>query len=184
MSTKKIDKENIFDLTKLTSFENDVRIKDTSKEITLQDRESLLQGCTEVPRDKWDTLDTDTYIRYLRKDGNFRIGGLVKNIWVSTNGKNIGKKVIQLSSNNSYKSNKWNIVLDDVEKIWKKNTIGSSTTGNSDMEKINKSNIESIEYLTKTVDQLKIDISKINNEQQRIVNLIRKLHNIKSLTSK
>ena len=41
-------------------------------------------------------------------------------------------------------------------------------------------NKESVEYLIRTVDQLKIDISKINNEQIRIVNLIKKLHHIKS----
>ena len=47
-----------------------------------------------------------------------------------------------------------------------------------------QSSKESIEYLTRTVDQLKIEIAKINNEQTRMVNLIKKLYNIKASTRK
>jgi hypothetical protein len=39
---------------------------------------------------------------------------------------------------------------------------------------------ETIQYMSKSIEQLKIDVLKNNNEQKRIINLIKKLHGIKS----
>ena len=81
----------------------------------------------------------------------------------------------------SYKAVKWSISFDNIDKIWKKkNNIYSMPVDNKG---VIDSNTESIEYLKTKLDQFSVDIAKINNEQQRIVNLIKKLHNIRSRSS-
>ena len=47
-----------------------------------------------------------------------------------------------------------------------------------------KSHEETIQYLSKSLEQLKIDLLKMNNEQKRIINLIKKLHGIKSTSTR
>ena len=74
--------------------------------------------------------------------------------------------------------------------IWKceDNNYPVSTNENekkidSDLyEKINKQQ-ENMNYMAKCLEQSKVDILKINNEQKRIINLIKKLHGIKSSSS-
>lgn len=184
------EKENIFDLTKLIPMENEEELKKQVTTITSSDQERLLKGYVEAPSDEWEKFALNTHVRYLRKDGSFRRGGFVKNIWVGSIGKNTGKKTMQLASSLSFKSTKWTIVLDDIDKIWKKNTTydnsqqSESTADVGELKITMTANTEAIEYLTKTVDQIKVDIAKINNEQQRIVNLIKKLHGIRSRSSR
>ena len=183
--------ENIFDLTqsinippKETYKHDKISIKPAVSNEEISD---TLQGYTEVSSDNWDTMIIGSHIRYLRKDGLFRSGGYIKNTWMSTQGKNKNKLSIQLGSGLSYKSPTWNITLTDIDKIWIRNVENSNNIDNSQLDelhKISKNNTESIEYLTKSVSQVKIDIAKLNNEQQRIINLIKKLHNIKSRPSK
>jgi hypothetical protein len=168
-------KENIYDLSNLNIINNDIEIKKENTK-TL-DEKKLLKGYIEVPQNEWDTIVQGLHIRYLRKDGAFRRGGFVKNSWIGASGKYKDKKVLQLGNSMSYKATKWTIVLDDINKIWKNNNnIYTMPNDNKDTINLNK---ESITYLNNKVDQLIIDIAKINNEQQRLVNLIKKLHNIK-----
>ena len=193
--TKKeeIKKENIFDLSKLAPIELDHEIQKSSSIITIDDQVKLLVGFNELSKSDWGTLKMNDFVRYLRKDGSFRRGGYFKNSWAGTYGKNKGKECIQLSSSKSFKGNTWSVCHDDIDKIWKNedtqikepsinNTSGVLETKNIDpeiLENISK-NHESIEYMTKSMEQIKIDILKINNEQKRIINLIKKLHGIRN----
>jgi len=176
---KSVVKPNIYDLSALANVENDIEIK--KKENSKMDREQLLKGYDEVPQSEWKSLAYGIHIRYLRKDGLFRKGGFVKNTWVGLTGVNKGKNVIQMCNNMSYKAVKWVISLDKLDKIWKKKN--NMYTMPVDNKGVIDSNKESIEYLRTKVDQFSVDIAKINNEQQRIVNLIKKLHNIRSRSS-
>lgn len=178
-SKQPVDKTNVYDLSTLADVEKDIEIK--NKENIKIDRDQLLKGYDEVPRDEWDSLIHGVHIRYLRKDGLFRKGGFVKNTWIGLSGVNKGKNVIQLCNNMSYKAVKWIISFDNLDKIWKKkNNIYSMPADNKGVIDSNK---ESIEYLKSKLEQFSVDIAKINNEQQRIVNLIKKLHNIRSRSS-
>jgi hypothetical protein len=174
-----VNKTNVYDLSTLVDVENDIEIK--KKENTKIDRDKLLKGYEEVPRTKWDSMTHGDHIRYLRKDGLFRKGGFIKNTWVGLSGINKGKNVIQLCNNMSYNAIKWTIQFDNLDKIWKKkNNIYSMPADNKDVIDSNK---ESIEYMKTKLEQFSVDIAKINNEQQRIVNLIKKLHNIRGRSS-
>lgn len=183
-------KENIFDLSKLAPIELDHEIQKTSTIITTDEQTKLLEGFEELPKTEWGNLKVNNFIRYLRKDGSFRRGGYFKDAWTGTFGKHNGKDCIQLSSSRSYKGTTWSICYDDIDKIWKNinkqpaksSNIPSGTSSSTDtttIETINK-NQESIEYMNKSIEQLKIDMLKINNEQKRIINLIKKLHGIRT----
>jgi hypothetical protein len=191
---KETKKENIFDLSKLAPIELDHEIQKSSSIITIDEQVKLLVGFNELPKSDWGTLKMNDFIRYLRKDGSFRRGGYFKNAWSGTYGKNNGKECIQLSSSKSFKGNTWSVCHDDIDKIWKNaNTqikgASVNNTSNNGQESKNidpeilkniSKNQESIEYMTKSMEQIKIDILKINNEQKRIINLIKKLHGIHS----
>lgn len=179
------DDANIFDLTALVGIQNEQEVKKKDNTITPEAREKMLQNYSELNNTEWESIPILKHIRYLRKDGAFRMGGIVKNLFIGLYGTSKGKKCIQLASSPDYKSTKWTICLNDIEKIWQKNNDTGSSDTNLSPEIKNKiqSNNESIEYLLRTVEQNKIDIAKIVNEQTRIINLIKKLHNIKSNSS-
>ena len=190
MNMEKIETDNIFDLTKLIPIENSEELKKESSKIQQLDQNKLLNGYTEVPRADWDKIPKQTHIRYLRKDGNFRKGGYVLTSWIDAYGKNKGKNSLQLANNLSYRATKWSIVLEVIDKIWQKNKSANipisnesySTASNStnNLQHIVTEHTESIEQIRKTVDLLKTDLVIITNEQKRIINLIKKLHNIKT----
>jgi hypothetical protein len=174
---------NIFDLSTLVDIQHEQELKKTTNTISIDEQTKMLQNYDEVERAEWAAILPSSHVRYLRNDGAFRRGGFVKNSWVGLYGSSKGKKCLQLSSSQSYKSAKWTICLDDIEKIWKRSQsiqTGEKNIISPEVQTTIQANKESIEYLVRTVDQLKIDISKINNEQTRIINLIKKLHNIKS----
>jgi hypothetical protein len=179
---------NIFDLTALAGVQNEQELKKTVNVVTVDEQLKMLQNYEEVESDEWSMITPMTHIRYLRRDGAFRRGGFIKNAWLGLYGSSKGKKCLQLASSHAYKSTKWTVCLDEIEKIWKKK---QSMTDESKkniispaLHDIINSNKESVEYLIRSVDQVKIDIAKINNEQTRIVNLIKKLHNIRSSTGR
>jgi hypothetical protein len=178
-------KENIFDLTKLVGIQHEEQIKKESNVITPDEQNKMTMGYTEVSQSEWESIPKGAHIRYLRKDGNFRTGGYVRNVWINAYGVNKGRKCVQLASALGYKAKTWTVCFDDVDKIWKQteseNQFGQpmQQMANVDVSGI-KTNAESIEYLTKSMDQMKITMTKLHNEQTRIVNLIKKLHNIQS----
>jgi hypothetical protein len=188
-NTVKKEPENIFDLTKLAPFELDVELKKASTIINIDEQTKLLNGFVEISREKWDNLKFNDHIRYLRVDGTFRKGGFFKNSWIGTYGKNKGKNCVQLGSNKSIKSTSWSLCFDDINKIWKNENITGAATSNvnNNSEKNIDSGLkntvdtlqETVQYMSKSIEQLKIDMLKINNEQKRIINLIMKFHGIK-----
>lgn len=184
----KNDDTNIFDLAALAGIQNEQELKKTVNTVTVDEQAKMLQNYDDVDHNEWAAIPPSSHIRYLRKDGAFRRGGFVKNSWVGLYGASKGKKCLQLSSTQSYKSTKWTICLDDIEKIWRKNpnlvATGEKNIISPELNSTIQANKESVEYLIRVVDQLKIDISKINNEQTRIINLIKKLHHIKSTSSR
>jgi hypothetical protein len=176
--------EDIFDLTKLVSMENEEQIKIEKNLINDEDRVKLLQDYVEVNPDDWDKIPKNIHIRYLRNDGLFRRGGFVKNFWVTTYGNYKGKKCVQLAASMAYRSKKWTVPLNDINKIWKKHNSELNQI-NDDVEMVKKVTevenklekaTETIDYLLQSVEQLKISLKQSQNDQQRIMNLIKQIH--------
>ena len=183
MSDKK-EPENIFDLTKLAKIELDHEVKPKAAMISSEEQQKLLNEYAEVPREDWIKLTDGDIIRYLRKDGIFRKGGLFKNSWIGTSGRNKDKHCIQMApliskynNNGNNNGNTWTICHDDIDKIWKKKRLTLEIPQEGSKMSIME---EKIEFLTRTTEQQKIDLLKLKNEQTRIINLIKKLHNIRS----
>lgn len=180
--------DNIFDLTKLVSMENEEQIHIEKNIINETDQTKLLKDYIEVDKNDWDKMPKNTHIRYLRNDGLFRKGGFVKNMWINSQGVNQGTKYIQLSSNITYKSQKWTVAINDINKIWKKNKSELLISNNNEnLDEINKKinniqnniekNNENIDYLLKMLDQLKLSVKNTQNDQHRVMNLVKQMHN-------
>ena len=179
---------NMFDLTKN---DNEKSVIETPQPITsvLSQEESLI-GYTEVQQSDWEKIPIGSHIRYLRNDGAFRKGGVIKNFYINSSGYHQGKKVIQMSSSTSYKAQQWSVTINDIKKIWKKNitenmnmnmnmnnSINQQTNGDlSLLIKDNEKHNENIDHLLKMVDGLKISIAELQNDKKRMMNLIKKIH--------
>lgn len=179
--------DNIFDLTKLVAMEHEEQVQIEKNIINETEQTKLLKDYTEVNKNDWDKIPKNTHIRYLRNDGLFRRGGFVKNMWINSQGINQGTKYIQLSSNITYKSQKWTIAINDINKIWKKNNSELLINNNENLDEINnkinnmqnniEKNKENIDYLLKMIDQLKLSVKNTQNDQHRIMNLVKQMHN-------
>ena len=192
MSKPDIEKktENIFDLTKLAPVEAQQQIHKASKYISHEEQSKLLSNYAELDKDKWGSLKYGDHIRYLRCDGTFRRGGFYKSTGVGK-GARSGKPHIQLSPSYNTSVNIWTVYLCDIEKIWikavDKNILSNTGIGAGEYANIKgtvSDQCEKIEYLTAGINQMKIDMLKLNNENKRIINLIKKLHGIRSSSSK
>lgn len=169
---------NIFDLHAIAPAVKEIETSTKSSVVTSEDQTKLLADYIEVPRETWSSLPNKIHIRYLRKDGNFRRGGFIKNIWSSVKNGTSGAEFFQLSPSLSYSSKSWKVPFSSIDKVWKTKKYNN---GSENIEKFNKNldnNTEQIEYLKKTVEQMKIDIAKMSNEQSRVINLIKKLHHL------
>ena len=124
MDNKKSSSTNIFDLTVLSGIQNEQELKKNINIVSLEDQAKLLTDYNAVNIADWTSIPKGDHIRYLRKDGSFRRGGFVLNVWVGTYGTSKDKTCIQLSSSPYYKSTKWNVCIDDIDKIWKKKSNG------------------------------------------------------------
>jgi len=162
-----MSKENIFDLSKIITPSYDKE----KKYVPEVDKDAALKDFNLVPPNEWKNIPYGAFIRYLRKDGSFRKGGVVQNIWTEVNRE--GTEVIKIDILSSYGNKSWSINNNNIEKIWmKNNTMQTNVLNIVDIK-------EDIESCKKSIKQLTIQIQKINNEQIRIVKLIKKLHNIK-----
>ena len=141
----------------------------------------MLDGYTEVSRDKWKNLQIGSKIRYMRVNGKFRGGGILINIWVGGAGKYEGKYFMEIKPQD-YRKKPWKIKFEDVKTIWQMGAAGQTITfqkNNTETDSKVANLEDKVKYLQSAFDQVKIDLAKMSNETARIVNLIKRLHNIK-----
>lgn len=139
------------------------------------DMKELLKGYDEIPRAKWEEIEPNTHVRYLRKDGKFRKGGYVVSVSKVSSGRYKGSTTMTLR--HSFGNGKtWNLPCDNVKKIWAKEHHGASANGvpSKDLADMKST----LEYLKGKVDSIEVTQQQQANEQSRIVNLIKKLHGI------
>jgi len=166
-------KKNIFDLHALANEVKEIEVS-KSNVIGPGEQEKLLENYAEVPKDKWEKIPVGSHVRYLRKDGGFRSGGFIQSMWSKIMGDQ-QMSYFQLGKYQNSKKN-WKLPLISVDKLWVSN-VGIE---NPKIKEDISANAEDLEYLKSAVEQLKADMSKMNNEQNRILNLIKKLHKLGS----
>lgn len=164
-----MSKENIYDLDAIVGKNEDVEVKRaTPAIITDDDMDELLVGYKLLPNSEWKTLKHYNHIRYQRKDGTFRKGGYIKNIWMNTD---TNKIKMELAGNLNYGARTWTINLQYIEKIWLK-IDAVSAPALTDMTEMN----EKIEKLEQVCASLTKEIVRMNNEQKRVLTLIKKIN--------
>jgi hypothetical protein len=165
--------DNIFDLSKIAGSSSDVEKK--IPVITEKDIDKSLIGYELVVPDEWKRLQYGTLIRYLRKDGAFRKGGVVQGVCEITDSS--GENIVKIEMKPEYVSSmaKWAVTSSNIEKIWAKQQPKSSfITPIHGLEDIK----EDLEMCKNSIKQISKEIQKMHSEQMRIVNLIKKLHHI------
>lgn len=169
--------ENIYDLSKIGGQIDDIKVDaNTSK----YDQDALLVGYTLVPPDKWSNVSSGSHIRYLRKDGEFRKGGIVTAVYATKDTEGNDTIKFDLISNYGPTAVKWSIYKGSIEKIWAKEENRSvspvaSPRVNTDVSDMKKDMV----FCRNAIEDLRKEIQKITNEQMRTIVLIKKLHNIK-----
>lgn len=160
------------DVTNSTNNNNSNNNSNNSDKVDI-DQNALLQGYTAVDQANWDKILYKTHIRYLRTDGQFRKGGYVVNTIHTTDREGKPTIKIDLVSNFGPNAIKWSLYKGSIKKIWSK--VSEYTESPSAHLAPLK---EDIEFCKKSIEQLCQKIQQMENENIRILNLIKKLHNI------
>jgi guanyl-specific ribonuclease Sa len=142
----------------------------SSKALTAAEIKEWLRGCIEIPKDKWRTIPDNSHVSYVKKDGKFVKGGFIR-LQYSKDGEHYiryGSKLASWPGDKYYRE--FTIKLSNTSKIYKR------VSQDSIFEfKVMQMNFDKqMQTVIDRQDQLDGSIKKI-------VKLIKKLHNIKSL---
>lgn len=102
-----------------------------SKTYTLEEQKELLHGYIKISRDNWDQIRSGDRIRYIRKGGEFRLGGIVQMNpfppnWASTPGKRRSIKIKSAYRGNSQDTPPWwTVSYDDLEHVYVRGDVVS-----------------------------------------------------------
>lgn len=170
---------NIFDLTQLGSTSitddanNEVKVADGGA-VKLVDKESLLSDFKLVDPAEWDKLQYRQMIRYEKTNGEFKKGGFVTGTVQTLD--LAGNPTLKIDLISSFKPNaiKWSIYKNNVAKIWAKVNENAPAMPSIDITALQ----EDISFLKKIVEQLQVKQQNLENENTRLVKLVKKLHNI------
>lgn len=170
--------DNIFDLSKIVTPSNDVE----AKPIDEVNQEALLLGYDLTLPIDWKSIPYGSYIRYLRKDGSFRKGGIVQGVWANTD--KIGNEIVKIDIMAGYgtRTTKWSITSNNIEKIWVKKSqqtqLQSQSQSQYHADNINELR-EDVDMCKESIKHLTKEIQKIQTDVVRVIALIKKLHNLK-----
>jgi hypothetical protein len=154
-----------------------------------------MNNYAEIPKEEWNLIPMDTYIRYKENDviqQGGRIIKIVPNLTITIRyfirRGNFGTKVIQLNNvSNIYKF----VKLEKDDKSNKKNKINNTADGGNPVtdpatpisqlgDKIlftnNESLKEEIDILKKEVDNLKAHITRIDDNTVSLIKMIKKIY--------
>ena len=139
------------------------------------EKRSLLENYAEVEEGGWDKIRVGTHVRYENKDGEFKRGGFVANHYVSNKEETKGHKMIRLRSTPAKGGKEWSIdATSKVAQMWKNGKFEPKQDAAAIIGGLRKTT----ESLAAQIEQLRIELSHLSNEQKRTIALIKKLHNI------
>jgi hypothetical protein len=137
----------------------------------------MLKNYEEVPKSDWGKLTPNIHVRYTKTDGAFKRGGYVVNQYVSNKEETKGTQMLRLKSNLTPGAKEWTLNLSGIETLHKNKLFKPKATPTSATEVIGGIK-QTTDGLQNQVEQLSIEVSRLSNEQKRIIALIKKLHNI------
>jgi hypothetical protein len=134
----------------------------------------LLKNYDEVNKANWGELPANIHVRYTKKDGSFKRGGYVVNQYISNKEETKGAKMLRLKSNMTSNAKEWTINLEGIAKLYQNKLFKAKISPDTAIGGIK----QTTDGLQNQVEQLSIEVSRLSNEQKRIIALIKKLHNI------
>ena len=180
--------DNIFDLTKSIpkNREREIETIKTNTAVTQSEQKELLNGYIEVSQHNWSGIPIQSHIRYMRNDGVFMKGGHIRSHYISNKGPNTGKPYFYMIASLNYRGKGWYLYHHTIPTVWvrkeKKFIEGSNLEKmNESFSKVKeslKNNRENHEFVIKRLNTLHSEIKRVDNDQKRILALIKKLHKI------
>lgn len=154
---------DIFDLNKIAGLSYDVEVP--SKKL---DMKSMLADYSQVPIQEWKNIPIGAKIRYSRKDGSFKSGGIVRSISISSKDKSIK---IELASEYIKNPATWSIISTKIDKIWMKNSgYIPVTSSNEDLSELK----EKVRILEESIAQISKEIQIMRNQIASIYSMVKK----------
>jgi hypothetical protein len=138
------------------------------------EKAALLTNYVSVDKENWEKIAPGTHIRYENSDGEFKRGGFIARHYVSVKEENAGHKLIRMRSTPAKGGKEWSIDLANVSQIWK-NSKFEPKPSQSDVVGGIQTKTDS---LAAQIEQLRVELAHLSNEQKRTIALIKKLHNI------
>lgn len=140
------------------------------------EKATLLENYVEVDESEWDKIPVNTHIRYENKDGEFKRGGFISNHYVSNKDETKGHKMIRLRSTSTKGGKEWSIdVTTKTSRVWKTGKYKHKPA----VADVAGDLVKKTDSLAAQLEQLRIELAHLSNEQKRTIALIKKLHNIK-----
>jgi hypothetical protein len=134
----------------------------------------LLKNYEEVPKETWGELPTSIHIRYTKSDGTFKRGGYVVNQYVSNKEETKGASMLRLKSNLTPSAKEWTINLSGIDTLYQNKLFKRKNSPDTELVEIK----QTTGGMQNQLEQLSIEVSRISNEQRRIIALIKKLHSL------
>jgi len=194
-----MSKNNIFDLSQIASKSTNVK-KDTAKESTPSEQEALesLKDYILVPKEEWGKLPKQTFIKYMRTNGEMKKGGFILDIFKLRDKDNIEYIKIEILPGYYPNARKFIVSSKSIEKLWKKgnSTIvdetEESSSGTTATNVNSDKDIKLIHDKIKYLDEENKRFNEINNvykeyrkqDEERITQLSKMLeYSIRDITT-
>jgi hypothetical protein len=173
------DKNKELDTTKAEK-----KIPYKSKKLSDEEIAEYLKGSILIPKDQWKDLHDNSNISYIKNDGGFIKSGFIKLIYNKDDEDYIryGTKLDRYANDSYYKE--FTVKFSSIKKLYKKIDNSAIIEYKLINEKI-KSTLsgftEELKLLDEKFNELNVKMVKLEENNVKIVNLIKKLHNLKSL---
>lgn len=160
------------------------KIKYKPKKISDEEIIEYLKGSILIPKTKWKDLYDNSNISYIKNDGGFVKSGFIKLIYNKDGEDYIryGSKLDRYNNDKYYKE--FTVKFSNIKELYKKidnSAIIEYRLIKDNVEKIISKFTEELTLLDEKFNNLDEKINKLDKNHIKIINLIKKLHNINSL---
>lgn len=166
--SKNLQLAEVFDMASLSGPSNDVEIKPKRP----VDIDAIIADSELVPPSEWKNIPIGSKIMYLKKDGEFRKGGIVQNIWAGTDNNSIK---IDITAGYGVKAIYWTIRCEKIDKIWIKrasSTVQQNIAPSTDIADLR----DDVKNCKSAILAITKEIQILNNDIRKLTSIVDRLH--------
>lgn len=139
-----------------------------------EDYQKILNSYDLIPRDKWSKIEKNTYIRYINKDGELKLGARVSEI-INDNG---GLSLKLIRKTKRHKIIKWIVKFENIRSIYSYKTDETKKNTTQDLNNVNNNLNNNVNNnLNNNVTITKEEFINIQNKLTNMENMINNLNN-------